>query len=110
MRWLADWAASQVYAFASVDYSGAAISQVYDSDGTTTVGAFDHCHRHQRDWPPDRRVRGSRRRHPWLRHQRGSFSDVDFRGAIRTLAIGVNDVGQIVAASPTPPVSPTDSL
>ena len=41
MRWLADWAASQVYAFASVDYSGAAISQVYDSDGTTTVGAFN---------------------------------------------------------------------
>jgi len=43
-------------------------------------------------------------------HQRGSFSDVDFRGAIRTLAIGVNDVGQIVAASSTPPVSTTDSL
>jgi hypothetical protein len=34
-------AAAQVYAFASVDYPGAAISQVYDSDGTTTVGAFD---------------------------------------------------------------------
>jgi hypothetical protein len=35
MRWLEDWAAAQVYAFASVDYPGAVIFQVYDSDGTT---------------------------------------------------------------------------
>jgi hypothetical protein len=41
MRWLEDWAAAQVYAFASVDYPGAVIFQVYDSDGTTTVGAFN---------------------------------------------------------------------
>ena len=34
-------AVAKVYAFASLDYPGAAISQVYDSDGTTTVGAFD---------------------------------------------------------------------
>jgi hypothetical protein len=34
-------AVAKVYAFASVDYPGAAISQVYDSDGTTAVGAFD---------------------------------------------------------------------
>ena len=34
-------AVAQVYAFASVDYPGAAHSVVLDSDGTTAVGAFD---------------------------------------------------------------------
>ena len=34
-------AVAQVYAFASVDYPGAAQSLVFDSDGTTAVGAFD---------------------------------------------------------------------
>ena len=34
-------AVAQVYAFASVDYPGAAESVVFDSDGTTAVGAFD---------------------------------------------------------------------
>jgi uncharacterized membrane protein len=32
--------AANVYAFASVDYPGAAQSQVFDSDGTTAVGSF----------------------------------------------------------------------
>ena len=34
-------AVAKVYAFASVDYPGAAQSVVLDSDGTTAVGAFD---------------------------------------------------------------------
>ena len=34
-------AVAQVYAFASVDYPGAAGSLVFDSDGTTAIGAFD---------------------------------------------------------------------
>ena len=34
-------AVAKVYAFASVDYPGAAQSLVLDSDGTTAVGAFD---------------------------------------------------------------------
>ena len=34
-------AVAKVYAFASVDYPGAAQSLVFDSDGTTAVGAFD---------------------------------------------------------------------
>ncbi len=34
-------AVAKVYAFASVDYPGAAQSAVLDSDGTTAVGAFD---------------------------------------------------------------------
>ena len=33
-------AEAKVYAFASVDYPGAAESVVFDSDGTTAVGAF----------------------------------------------------------------------
>jgi len=33
-------AVAKVYAFASVDYPGAAQSLVFDSDGTTAVGAF----------------------------------------------------------------------
>src|SRR5919106_1186441 len=33
-------AVAKVYAFASVDYPGAALSFVFDSDGTTAVGAF----------------------------------------------------------------------
>jgi probable HAF family extracellular repeat protein len=33
-------AAAKVYAFASADYPGAAQSDVFDTDGTTTVGAF----------------------------------------------------------------------
>ena len=33
-------AVAQVYAFASIDYPGAAQSLVFDSDGTTAVGAF----------------------------------------------------------------------
>jgi hypothetical protein len=33
-------AIAKVYAFASVDYPGAAQSLVFDSDGTTAVGAF----------------------------------------------------------------------
>ena len=33
-------AVAKVYAFASVDYPGAAESLVFDSDGTTAVGAF----------------------------------------------------------------------
>ena len=33
-------ATAQVYAFASVDYPGAAQSMVFDSNGTTAVGAF----------------------------------------------------------------------
>ena len=33
-------AAAKVYAFASADFPGAAISQVFDSDDTTAVGAF----------------------------------------------------------------------
>ena len=32
--------AAKVYAFASVDYPGAAQSQVFDTDGTTAVGSF----------------------------------------------------------------------
>jgi uncharacterized membrane protein len=32
---------AQVYAFASVDYPGAALSQIWDSNGTTAVGGFD---------------------------------------------------------------------
>jgi hypothetical protein len=34
-------AAAKVYAFASVDYPGAAQSVVLDGDGATAVGAFD---------------------------------------------------------------------
>ena len=34
-------AVAKVYAFASVDYPGAARSLVLDSDGTSAVGAFD---------------------------------------------------------------------
>jgi hypothetical protein len=34
-------AVAKVYAFASVDYPGAAQSVVLDSDGATAVGAFD---------------------------------------------------------------------
>jgi hypothetical protein len=34
-------AVAKVYAFASIDYPGAAQSSVLDSDGTTAVGAFD---------------------------------------------------------------------
>src|SRR4030095_12805699 len=34
-------ALAKVYAFASVDYPGAAISRVWDSNGTTAVGVFD---------------------------------------------------------------------
>ena len=34
-------AVAKVYAFASVDYPGAAQSVVLDGDGTTAVGAFD---------------------------------------------------------------------
>jgi hypothetical protein len=34
-------AVAKVYAFASVDYPGAAESSVLDGDGTTAVGAFD---------------------------------------------------------------------
>jgi hypothetical protein len=33
-------ATAKVYAFASADYPGAAQSDVFDTDGTTTVGAF----------------------------------------------------------------------
>jgi len=33
-------ATAKVYTFASADYPGAAQSDVFDTDGTTTVGAF----------------------------------------------------------------------
>jgi hypothetical protein len=121
-------AAAQVYAFASVDYPGAAISQVYDSDGTTTVGAFD--------FDPGGTAQTTAFTFSGGAYQilavpsstasiatginatglligayadlvgdihgfasnGGSFSDVDFPGSTRTLAIGVNDVGQIVGS------------
>ena len=119
-------AVAQVYAFASVDYPGAAGSLVLDSDGTTAVGAFDF------DPSIDRTtaftfgggvyqiltVPGSA---PFsvatgingaglivglyfdlanvlrgFANNGGIFSNVDFPGASGTQVIGVNDAGQMV--------------
>ena len=117
----------RVYAFASVDYPGAAISQVYDSDGTTTVGAFDFDKKYAQTTAftfsggvyqilavPNSTASiatginaaglliGAYANLAGNIHgfalSGGSFSDVDFPGATRSLAIGVNDVGQIVGS------------
>ena len=118
-------AVAQVYAFASVDYPGAAGSLVFDSDGTTAVGAFDF------DPSIDRTtaftfaggvyqiltVPGSAFSVATgingaglivglyvdlagvlrgFANNGGTFSNVDFPGASGTQVIGVNDAGQMV--------------
>ena len=118
-------AVAQVYAFASVDYPGAAGSLVFDSDGTTAVGAFDF------DPSIDRTtaftfaggvyqiltVPGSTLSVATgingaglivglyvdlagvlrgFANNGGTFSNVDFPGASGTQVIGVNDAGQMV--------------
>jgi uncharacterized membrane protein len=118
-------AVAQVYAFASVDYPGAARSLIFDGDGTTAVGAFDF------DPNIDRTtaftfaggvyqiltVPGSAFSvatgineaglivgiyfdlasvlHGFANNG-GTFSNIDFPGATGTQVIGVNDAGQIV--------------
>jgi len=118
-------AAADVYAFASVDYPGAAQSQVFDSDGTTAVGsflfdpastpatAFTFTQGTYRIFA----VPGSSEsiatgisgtglivgvyqdlagvRHGFADDDAG-FTTVDFPGASQTQAIGVNAAGQIV--------------
>jgi hypothetical protein len=118
-------AAANVYAFASVDYPGAAQSQVFDSDGTTAVGSFVF------DPASTRATAFTFRRETYriltvpgstesiatgingaglivgvyedlsgVRHgfadDGAAFTTVDFPGSIVTQAMGVNAAGQIV--------------
>jgi len=118
-------AVAKVYAFASVDYPGAAQSVVLDSDGTTAVGAFDF------DPSIDRTTAftfaGGVYQIPTVpgsafsvatgingaglivglyvdlasvlrgfANNGGTFSNLDFPGASATQVIGVNDAGQMV--------------
>jgi hypothetical protein len=73
-----DLAAAKVYAFASADYPGAAESLIFDSDGTTAVGAFvfdpgstiadDRVHFHRQGLPDSHRAEFDRKHR--YRHQR----------------------------------------
>ena len=116
----------KAYAFASVDYPGAAGSLVFDHDGTTAVGAFVFDPANASPLtaftfaggvyqiltvPSSTRSLSTGINGAGLivgvytdlggvlrgfANNGGTFSNVDFPGASETQAIGVNDAGQIV--------------
>src|SRR5205085_103913 len=121
-------AAAKVYAFASADFPGAAISQVFDSDDTTAVGAFIFdptgtsrataftftAGAYQTLTLPGSTasiatgittnglISGAYADLSGTAHgftlTGGSFTNIDFPAATSTLAIGVNDLGQVVGS------------
>jgi hypothetical protein len=66
-------ARANTYGYASVDYPGAAQSQVLDSNGTTTVGEY----------------------HGFL-FAGGAYSTIDVAGASGTMLARINNGGEVV--------------
>ena len=77
-------AVAKVYAFASVDYPGAAESLVFDSDGTTAVGAFI--------FDPGNATRPSTA----FTFTGGVYQILTVPGSTRSIATGINGAGLIV--------------
>jgi uncharacterized membrane protein len=77
-------AVAKVYAFASIDYPGAARSLVLDTDGTTAVGAFDFDPRIDRTAA--------------FTFAEGVYQILTVQGSGFSVATGINGAGLIVGA------------
>ncbi len=89
-RGLAD---AKVYAFASVDYPGAAESLVFDTDGTTAVGAFA--------FDP-----GSNSPLTAFTFIGGIYQILTVPGSTFSIATGINATATTASATPTGPSAP----